>query len=500
MYYKNNFKNNLNFKLPKFGTGGTSRYKYIIIFVIFILSISIRSFGTIEPDAPGNPVTIGEGEEAKQYYELSTPGHLYWFADQVNNQGKTNINAKLTEDIEVINLTDRDAYGGLQALLDGTKTIDNLSSDEKTALDALNWTPIGKDDTKPYTGTFDGAGHTISGIYCNSTAQAFAGLFGYIGENGVVKNLGIIDSYIYRKTNGMGSSYLGSLVGACEGKVINCYSSGVSVGCEGGQFNVLGGLVAVCSGTIKNCYCTNTEIGFKENKDLRKGVICGLVESTNTSIENCYYLKNDGINSLTGVGGIGWIGNSNGDGASFNEEEKVEPRSVTEFTDGTVEDELNSERCEGYEFEQNKSRDENSREYLKLKKSITPVDSEITLKIPVRVKINYDPSNNLESLVSKNFKHEFFRKKTYDDSWEEMLQNIHYFYTVSPVENSIKINPDGSKTQDFIFSYYIYHAKDSSGKDYKFGFNKKYPVNTYLKQDVGGGKKLFIDYGVWGRE
>ena len=122
------------------------------------------------------------------------------------------------------------------------------------------------------------------------------------------------------------------------------------------------------------------------------------------------------------------------------------------------------------------------------------------LKIPVRVKINYDPSNNLESLVSKNFKHEFFRKKTYDDSWEEMLQNIHYFYTVSPVENSIKINPDGSKTQDFIFSYYIYHAKDSSGKDYKFGFNKKYPVNTYLKQDVGGGKKLFIDYGVWGRK
>ncbi|MBP0979204.1 MAG: hypothetical protein J6C55_00960, partial [Oscillospiraceae bacterium] len=128
-------------------------------------------------------------------------------------------------------------------------------------------------------------------------------------------------------------------------------------------------------------------------------------------------------------------------------------------------------------------------------------ESEVTLKIPVRVKINYDPSNNLESLVSKNFKHEFFRKKTGGSNWEEMFQNIHYVYTVSPVENSIKINPDGSKTQDFIFNYYIYQAKDSrTGQEYQFGFNKKYPVNAYLKQDVGGGKKLFIDYGVWGRE
>ncbi|MBP0979436.1 MAG: hypothetical protein J6C55_02180, partial [Oscillospiraceae bacterium] len=75
-----------------------------------------------------------------------------------------------------------------------------------------------------------------------------------------------------------------------------------------------------------------------------------------------------------------------------------------------------------------------------------------------------------------------------------------YKYTVSPVENSIKINPDGSKTQDFIFSYYIYQAKDRNNNIYEFGFNKKYPDKAYLKQDVGGGKKLFIDYGVWGRK
>ena len=81
-----------------------------------------------------------------------------------------------------------------------------------------------------------------------------------------------------------------------------------------------------------------------------------------------------------------------------------------------------------------------------------------------------------------------------------MLQNIHYIYDVSPVENSVKINIDGSKTQDFIFNYYIYDAQDTrDNRDYQFGFDKKYPGNAYLRQDVGGEKKLTIDYNISGR-
>ena len=130
---------------------------------------------------------------------------------------------------------------------------------------------------------------------------------------------------------------------------------------------------------------------------------------------------------------------------------------------------------------------------------------------PIRVKINYDPSNKLEYWVEKNLKHEFYRKIE-GGGWKKMYEEKQYIYDVSPVENSVKINIDGSKTQDFIFSYYIYEAKDASGNEYQFGFDKKY-INvkddsasygmesgnaymTYIKQDVGGGKKLFIDYDI----
>ncbi|MBP0979898.1 MAG: hypothetical protein J6C55_04595, partial [Oscillospiraceae bacterium] len=104
--------------------------------------------------------------------------------------------------------------------------------------------------------------------------------------------------------------------------------------------------------------------------------------------------------------------------------------------------------------------------------------------------------------------HDFFRK-TEDGNWKPM-ENTDYEFDIKLV--STKIGVDGSKTQDFIFNYYIFEAKDENGKEYKFGFNKSY-INvkddssnygmkdgnafmTYMKQDVGGGKKLFIDYDI----
>ena len=49
------------------------------------------------------------------------------------------------------------------------------------------WTPIGSESNQ-YTGTFDGGGHTISGLYINSE-ETYAGLFGVVGEGGTVKEL-----------------------------------------------------------------------------------------------------------------------------------------------------------------------------------------------------------------------------------------------------------------------------------------------------------------------
>ena len=132
------------------------------------------------------------------------------------------------------------------------------------------------------------------------------------------------------------------------------------------------------------------------------------------------------------------------------------------------------------------------------------------LKIPVRVKINYDPSNNLESWVRAHVRHKFYRKLG-ENSWTVIEKASQPTPSISLV--STKIGVDGTKTQDFIFSYTVKDEQDRNKKSlYKFGFDKEYKdvkddssnygmkagnaFMTYMKQDVGGGKKLFIDYDI----
>ena len=59
----------------------------------------------------------------------------------------------------------------------------------------VSWTPIGSfnstTDNRPFAGTFDGGGHTITGLYIDKPDVNYQGLFGYIGKGGTVKNLGL---------------------------------------------------------------------------------------------------------------------------------------------------------------------------------------------------------------------------------------------------------------------------------------------------------------------
>lgn len=80
------------------------------------------------------------------------------------------------------------------------------------------WTPIGSESNR-YTGTFDGTGHTISGIYINSASNN-QGLFGYIGIGGTVKDLGIEKSRI------KGGNNVGGIVGYSGGTIEDCYNTG----------------------------------------------------------------------------------------------------------------------------------------------------------------------------------------------------------------------------------------------------------------------------------
>lgn len=148
------------------------------------------------------------------------------------------------------------------------------------------WTPIGKDGSQ-YIGTFDGQGHTISGLYFKSSGTDIgaAGLFGYIHGNGTIKNVGIKDSYFFIENTSAGSIlYLGGVCGNNKGTIENCYNAGIVIG-KG--IACIGGVCGYNYGTVKNCYNTGKVTGT--GNDAYAGGVCGTQQAFG-SIKNCYYL------------------------------------------------------------------------------------------------------------------------------------------------------------------------------------------------------------------
>ena len=88
----------------------------------------------------------------------------------------------------------------------------------ETTAPAKNWTPIGSYE-KQFIGILDGDGHSVSGIYINSTTN-YQGLVGYLGEGGTLQNLGVKASYI------KGRNIVGGLCGMNFCNVSNCYNFG----------------------------------------------------------------------------------------------------------------------------------------------------------------------------------------------------------------------------------------------------------------------------------
>lgn len=134
------------------------------------------------------PAKNGQG-----VYLISSPDELMWF----DKNAKMTDSAKLLADI----------------------TINEDVSGSDATSQKYKWTPIGTDSSK-YTGTFDGNGHTISGLYINSTA-ANTGMFGRIGSSAVVKNLTLADSVIRSTKN-----YTGAITGYIDdaASVTNCHT------------------------------------------------------------------------------------------------------------------------------------------------------------------------------------------------------------------------------------------------------------------------------------
>ena len=253
----------------------------------------------------GQPAGSGTAADP---YQIRTADELYWFAQY----GGSSAHAKLMNDI-TINENVLDVDGDLNG----------------TGL--REWTPINN-----YTGTFDGGGHSISGLYINiengiSDTYVYVGLFGYIGRGGKVQDLNIKDSDITGSAtvNDAGVS-VGSVCGENHGTIENCSNSGTVTG----SGNVGGFCGYNNAGTIENCYNTGPVSGSVTGKDAiaNVGGVCGRNSGT---IENCY--NTGSVNGRTDSGdAIAYVGGVCGynDGAPIENCYNTGNVTVTDGKDG----------------------------------------------------------------------------------------------------------------------------------------------------------------------
>ena len=122
----------------------------------------------------------------------------------------------------------------------------NLDGEEKP------WTPIGSDKDHAFTGTFDGNGHTISELYINSNSK-YAGLFGYVGARGTVKNL-TVEGKVNRDATQLdyAYTYTGGIVGYNGGTVEGCTNK-CDVTVSANDYAYTGGIVGYNGGTVSDC-------------------------------------------------------------------------------------------------------------------------------------------------------------------------------------------------------------------------------------------------------
>ncbi len=113
------------------------------------------------------------------------------------------------------------------------------------------WTPVGDEDN-PYAGTFDGRGHVISNLNIQGSAK-YAGLVGYVGSEGWVKNLALKDATIFGR-----DSFVGGIAGYNRGTISFCYVTDSSVT---GPRTYVGGIAGYNNGSIIGCYYTGDVTG-----------------------------------------------------------------------------------------------------------------------------------------------------------------------------------------------------------------------------------------------
>ena len=198
-------------------------------------------------------------------------------------------------------VTSADGLMNVAELVNGGKTDINITLDKNIDLTGKGWTPIGTSFDNSYKGTFDGGGHTITGLAVTTNDQ-FVGLFGYLNRAGTVKNVVMEGIQI---TSNHGSSQAGGVVGFSRGTIENCSVSGSVSGTV-----YVGGVVgAQWGGSITGCSSSATVKGTVD-----VGGVAGQTNS-NATMTACYATGNvtleiAPINNIDVGGAVGFNGGS----------------------------------------------------------------------------------------------------------------------------------------------------------------------------------------------
>jgi hypothetical protein len=277
----------------------------------------------------------GAGTETEPYL-IDSAELLTAFAQSVN-AGTTYEDTyfKLTADIALNTWTDTSN--------DGIVDENELSS--PVGGDPLAWTPIGMvvddENSNEFTGTLDGDGHVVSGLYINTDSEN-QGLFGKLGSGGTIQNVGVTESYI------SGSGNVGGVVGENRGNLLNCYNAGTvngsgqgvggvaglsiaplvqncyNTGCVNGGM-MAGGVLGGCMGIVLDCYNTGSVsgsayvagvAGYAGSCEMQRCYNTGSVSGGDASqyvagvvaynegseVSNCY--NTGSVSGGTGVGGV----------------------------------------------------------------------------------------------------------------------------------------------------------------------------------------------------
>ena len=176
-------------------------------------------------------------------------------------------------------VTSADGLMNIAELVNGGKSDINITLDTDIDLTGKDWTPIGTDYDNSYKGTFDGGGHTITGLTF-TTNDEYAGLFGYLNRAGTVKN--VVMEGVQITSNQIYGGSIGGVVGYSWGTIENCSVSGSVSGTV-----YVGGVVGVqIGGSITGCSSSATVKGMVD--------VGGVAGQTNSSatLTACYATGN----------------------------------------------------------------------------------------------------------------------------------------------------------------------------------------------------------------